>query len=653
MLSSSIPYRSDIDGLRALSIILVLMFHAGLGVSGGFVGVDVFFVISGYLITGSISHHIQMGTFSIGGFWVRRIRRLLPASLCMIAFVLLWGMIALPRSAREELSHSVIANQALCANWYFWSISGYFAGPSESKALLHTWSLAVEEQFYLLYPLVLSLLLQRGRWCAIVALVFLAIASLLFSEYCAHRYPTFNYFSLPTRAWELLLGCVLALLPTVQPFTGFVRNVICGAALCAIIAPAIVYTSNTRFPGLAALAPTVGAALFILINSTSLTWLGKVLTAGPIVALGKISYSVYLWHWPIHVIARHSFGDEQSLLTRFVLVLASVVIGGGSWACVEEPVRRGQVFGGTTRFLQMALTLSVCTILIAAATAEMSRSEPGNQSKVASHFGRDESLPHGVLAIGVVGAPDSEREFLLWGDSHAGSLTQLFAELAEARGIRGAVARRDGYAPLVGVYNDINVIESSKFQLEYSENIADTAVQLRVKHVFLVSRWECKIGCVGDGAADRIDGTIKDGKSKQTSVEDSTRVFREGLRRTIQHLRAAGIKVWFVMQAPVQDGDMVEKARQSLWYWSMMRGVTEAQYGRQQRQVAVVLQGDGWDDLSVIGPSPGWFDAMSFSRISNGTEDFYSDDDHLSAEGAAYYYRNLLVPVFDQMARRQ
>ena len=207
----SLSYRPDVDGLRAVSVLGVLLFHAGLGVSGGFVGVDVFFVISGFLITSILFRELESGTFTLADFWVRRIRRILPAISCLVFVVLAVGYFTLDPKALRDLSKSSIAQSLISANIFFYNDIGYFAERADYKPLLHTWSLAVEEQFYLFYPLVVTLLFNWARKLLVPVLCAVAIASLVLSIYATPQHQSACFFLLPARAWELLAGGLIAI----------------------------------------------------------------------------------------------------------------------------------------------------------------------------------------------------------------------------------------------------------------------------------------------------------------------------------------------------------------------------------------------------------------------------------------------------------
>jgi peptidoglycan/LPS O-acetylase OafA/YrhL len=267
-------YRAEIDGLRAVAVLSVLFFHANIGVSGGYVGVDVFFVISGYLITGLILKECDRGTFRIVEFWERRVRRIVPVLTVVVLSCLVAGWFLLLPLDFKELGQSVVAQAMLLSNVYFWRESGYFAQAAEVKPLLHTWSLAVEEQFYLIYPVALVALTRLSRKALVATIVFLCSVSLILSIYSSYRHPSANFYLLPTRAWELLMGSFLAALPTQRASIRWLTECLSWGGLISILCAACLYGDDTRFPGIAALLPCVGTALVIWANGHTLTSLG-------------------------------------------------------------------------------------------------------------------------------------------------------------------------------------------------------------------------------------------------------------------------------------------------------------------------------------------------------------------------------------------
>jgi peptidoglycan/LPS O-acetylase OafA/YrhL len=298
-------YRPEIDGLRALAVLPVLLFHAGLGMRGGFMGVDIFFVISGYLITTLIARDLQLGCFKMRDFWERRIRRILPAAAVMVIATLIAGAIILLPQSFENLGQSALAQSLMVSNFYFWQQDGYFAAPSDYEALLHTWSLAVEEQFYLILPALLVFLNRKfpARITLVLGLVFLT--SLIWSFLGPYLYPTASFYLLPARAWELLLGSLIAIFAIKVPGGRLGAEFLSLAGIVLMVYPMLTYVPTTPFPGIAAISPCLGAALFIVATRKHGTLARQFLSLSPFVFIGKISYSLYLWHWPLLVFGRH------------------------------------------------------------------------------------------------------------------------------------------------------------------------------------------------------------------------------------------------------------------------------------------------------------------------------------------------------------
>ena len=337
-------YRPEIDGLRAIAVMAVVLFHAGLGVSGGFIGVDVFFVISGFLITSLIIKDLEAGKFTLANFWERRARRIIPAAVVLVFVVLAAGWFLLLPSDYAALGKSAAWHAAFAANIYFWRNTNYFASAAEEQPLLHTWSLAVEEQFYLIVPLLLLALFRfpyfRSRGL-LLALFLIGFAfSLALSIVVVPRMPAVAFYLLPTRAWELLAGSIIAILPAAS-LSRIWREILCGIALITIVVPCFIYTKETPFPGLAALPPCLGTALFIWASGPASTSIQNstfniqnLLAARPVVFIGLISYSLYLWHWPLFAFSTYWALDPLSLPYRLCLVAASFVLAILSWRFV-------------------------------------------------------------------------------------------------------------------------------------------------------------------------------------------------------------------------------------------------------------------------------------------------------------------------------
>ena len=356
---SSLPYRPDIDGLRALAVTLVLIFHVNASaLRGGFVGVDVFFVISGYLIFAITRRELADRTFSLVQFYGRRIRRLFPALMLMLVTVLAVGWFILSAEEYALLGGHVAAGVLYVSNFAYWREAGYFDAASELKPLLHLWSLAIEEQFYLVWPVFAAWLVRSGRgelrW-----ILGLTLASLVGGLIATSMNRTVGFYLSPVRFWEILGGCLLALEVTGPRWRRF-QKFAAPAGLLLIVGAAVSFTGSQRYPGSRALAPTLGAML--IIGAGPATWFNRrVLAARWAVHLGKISYPLYLWHWPVIVVLRLlAPGWRDTPAGQIAAVGLALTLAQLSYALVERPARtidaRGRAWWMMAPWLALGLT---------------------------------------------------------------------------------------------------------------------------------------------------------------------------------------------------------------------------------------------------------------------------------------------------------
>ena len=344
-------YRAEIDGLRAIAVVPIILFHAGFEYfSGGFVGVDVFFVISGYLITTIILSEKEQGTFSLVNFYERRFRRILPALFMVMLVSLIFSLLWLMPSYMEDFSQSLMAVSTFSSNILFWHESGYWEISNELKPLLHTWSLAVEEQYYVLYPLFLMQIWHFRKDWILGSFIVIAAISLATAQWGAYNKPIPTFYLLPTRGWELAIGAGIAYYflyrkQTVRTLLSHksVNEVLGLLGLLMISYAVYVFDKGTPFPSLYALVPTVGTGLIILFSSSQ-TMVGRLLSIKPLVAVGLISYGTYLWHWPLIVFARHLSITEPSELTFAILALLTFPLAYLSWRYIEKPFRTKSIF---------------------------------------------------------------------------------------------------------------------------------------------------------------------------------------------------------------------------------------------------------------------------------------------------------------------
>jgi peptidoglycan/LPS O-acetylase OafA/YrhL len=423
-----VKYRPDIDGLRALAILPVVWFHSNLpGVPGGFTGVDTFFVISGYLITLIIHREVQAGSFSFARFYERRVRRIAPALLLVLLAMTGVAYALLLPYELERYGAAGLAALAMVSNIFFWRTGGYFALADDITPLLHTWSLGVEEQFYLLFPAVL-LAAQRHRRTKL-GIPAILVGSLLLCLVLTARSPAAAFYLLPTRGWELMVGAALAVGLVAVPERLRALAGISGLVLLA--AAAIMISGEDAFPGWRALIPTIGAALIIGAGPAGPA--AQLLSAPPLVYLGRISYSLYLWHWPVFVFMRHWRADSTLPATWSLAGIAgAVVLAILSYHLVEQPARdRRRSFRKLLLVCAAAATMLIIALAAAIVGRGLPQRLPQNVVRLASAHDAYAPLAHVCTDIGIDAAlqrcrigPRGRPTVVLWGDSHAAAISE-------------------------------------------------------------------------------------------------------------------------------------------------------------------------------------------------------------------------------------
>ena len=431
-------YRADIDGLRALAVIPVLFYHAGIpGFPGGFVGVDIFFVVSGYLICGMIEEDIRSGSFSLSNFYKRRMLRILPALFVMFLVTSILAYAYCLPVELEDYSKSLASAVGSVSNVYFAATAGYFDAPAETKPLLHTWSLGVEEQFYLITPLLMLFAYRVLPKHAKLLLAIVAALSFAAAFAVSYRNPTFVFYLTPFRAWELALGALLSIKFIPAPETAFAKNA-CGVIGLLLLLGAIFLGSPSAPLLLMTSLASVGAALVIVSSEGGISTIGRLLSLRPVVVVGLISYSLYLWHWPLIVFQRtDGFLGGSGVMTKLLLIAVSIGIAWLSWKFIERPFRlkakdtsRKIVFG--IALTAMTSAVALCGLVLIAGGAPFRF--PERVVAIASYLAYDPSAAfrsgqcylssnRQQLDVQTCMKPDPERpNYLLVGDSHAAHL---------------------------------------------------------------------------------------------------------------------------------------------------------------------------------------------------------------------------------------
>jgi peptidoglycan/LPS O-acetylase OafA/YrhL len=456
-------YRPDIDGLRALAVVPVLLYHAHLfGMRGGFVGVDIFFVISGFLITGILRSDVATGRFSLTRFYDRRIRRILPAYFVVALATTFAATFILPPQELTNYGRRLASSAAFVSNFFF-ARTGYFAPSSADNPLLHTWSLSVEEQFYVVWPLLMATLclprFARWRGTAILGAFALSLAA---ASYEAFAHPATAFYSSPLRAWELLLGAIIAFgfMPDASRRTNEWLGVI---GIAAIAASILLYSDGgTVFPGIAALLPCLGTGLIIAAGQNGATTAGRLLSARPLVFIGRISYSLYLWHWPIICLARIYLGHELQPLEAAAALLASFCLATLSWHFVENPVRAWRP--PKRRAMPLSLPLGgaiLASLLVTGVVIDKARGWPQRMPEDA-RIAASEKVPAKGASGCLTGANDrrgpredclfgaaSTPRAVLLGDSHASAFAPALDAIARQRGFAVRQWTKASCAPLL------------------------------------------------------------------------------------------------------------------------------------------------------------------------------------------------------------
>jgi peptidoglycan/LPS O-acetylase OafA/YrhL len=642
-------YRPDIDGLRALAILPVVLFHYRVpGFSGGFVGVDVFFVISGYLIAGLIYGEMHQGRFSILKFYERRIRRIFPALFAVLIAATAAAWFILFPSDFERYAGSLFATAFFASNIGFWRELGYFDVVAEQKPLLHLWSIAVEEQFYILFPAILLALAGRSKARALATVSTILAASFAFSVWAVHAGPAFAFYMLPSRAWELMLGAVLAIAGFAAPSSRALREVLAVSGIALIATGVFVFTAATPFPGAAALLPCVGTALVVFTGQAPTT-VNAVLSKRPLVFIGLISYSLYLWHWPLFVFTRDALGRDLRPWETAGLIVLAFALAILSWRFVERPFRkrgfrppRWKLFGGA--LATIALTAG-CGAAVVADRGVPQRYPVDVQkilaglhdvdSRAVTCFGMtgDDVRAGKLCRIGDLSA--EAPSFVLWGDSHAGSIIPAVDAIAKREHRAGLFAATDSCPPLLGVTR----LDAWKCK-DFNDAVIALATRPEIRDVILDARWakNAEGTSYGDEPPGRI--LLADDEGRGIDGPSTNAVFLRGLTRIVEALTAAKKKVILIGSAPeIGWAVPVVLAQMRLRGDTRAMDLPLATHLRRQRNVmadfALMRTKYG---VSVVDPA----DVLCDDRVCHvmrGGVPLYRDEHHLSATAA-----RLLIP---------
>lgn len=652
-------YRPDIDGLRAIAVLAVVFYHLDLAVvPGGYSGVDIFFVISGYLITKILLEEINDSQFSLLAFYERRVRRLMPALFVIMSSATAAGIIVLDPSNLKDFGQSLVAATIFSANILFWHESEYFAPGSLEKPLLHLWSLSLEEQFYFVFPLALALIYRSnkkslGRWLIVAAL--LSFASCIF---LTKAQPQSAFYLLPARAWELLVGALLAqnAVPAVK--TRLQKNIISLAGAVLICSGFILLSKSAVFPGPGALLPVLGTAAIIWSGTGDLPqpFLNRILASRALVLIGLISYSIYLWHWPLIVFAHILLpqGLETSDLLGFFTILFA--LSSATWKYIEKPFRKQKSIpfslhrntGNERGTLRFGLSISALMLGTAMTGVVLHIREglPQRNKHIRelprlaedpqwTEFKKDQEtlrkVRDGQLPR-VIGKISEKPTFILWGDSHANSLINAIEEQAKTANRAGYVASQEfGAKPLAGIggffrkREDSDAVSQNESILRLIEENSDISL------VIIAGFWS-------------LEGKYFDATGEALHETCQIKLTELGLNRTAERLHRAGKSVLLVPDVPT----LSEGIRAKLWAAQIFDQDVEnaakslgsplTEYRRRNEPYTQIFERMRSRFSWTIAPIEAAF-YPSLDRSSlifhNGNL-LYVDSNHLSVHGAKY-----------------
>ena len=558
-------YRPDIDGLRGIAVLCVVLFHAGVGgFSGGFVGVDIFFVISGYLICSIIQREIEERRFSYAKFYARRARRILPALFVVLLACFAAATLVMTGGEMQDFSQSALANIVAVSNIYFWKSANYFSSAAELKPLMMTWSLSVEEQFYLFFPPVL-LLIRRYKWHTGAALAALTAISLLASVWMTSRNPSTAFFLLPSRAWELGVGALLAHYGSRsalagRPMPARRREALGAGGLLAVVYAITCYDEATVFPGIAAALPVLGAAMLIAAHGSVINRF--ILSNKALVFIGLVSYSWYLWHWPMLSFARLAADRPIGLDTALMLVALSFLLAIASWRFVERPFRAGKADDMRTLWRYGAATAAMLAIGVGLAAGQ---GWPQRLPDGFTAIERNAGIPgHPCLAGYGQSAPDlspgcatkgEHGSIALIGDSHAAAIAAGLRAMAVRHGIGFTQLTKASCPTLKGVTRlmasqPTHVRECASFNQAALARVRDDPA---IKIVMLAGYWSAPFDQEPAGQRFVLAGQ----PDVPVTPRQSRQYLREGLAATVGMMTAAGKTVLLVKDVPIFNFDPV------------------------------------------------------------------------------------------------
>ena len=646
-------YRPDIDGLRAIAVLLVVGYHAfPSGVPGGFIGVDVFFVISGFLISTIIFQNLERGSFSFADFYSRRVRRIVPALLMVFVCCYAFGWFTLLPHEYEQLGKHIVSGAGFISNFVLWNEAGYFDNTAITKPLLHLWSLGIEEQFYILWPLALWLAYRNNvKWLVIIMAI--ASVSFLLNIWLIYRNSTATFYSPATRVWELLLGAALADKRCSEYFDGLgkqLRAVLSVIGVCLLALGVGLITSDMHFPGFWALLPTLATAVLIAVGPQ--TVINRALLSNRVLVwLGLISFPLYLWHWPLLSFARIIEGEVLSVAARFTIVSVSILLAWITYAAIEKPFRFGS-YGSHKALLLIGLLLIVGYIGFNSYVRE------GLAFRGPQIVGKDRGYdggPGGTL-VPTCGLPATiSAEFTCWEDTRTPVRFALIGD-SKASSIHGGLVRTstaEGRWLFIGMGSKGSPLPIISDDPRYAQYQYGSAAALKS----LAENKSVEVVLIA--TATRALFRLK----TDTDIEDleaspNYQIAFDGLQRTVDVLKTAGKKVVFLIDNPtlphpedcmprVTTSEVLNRLlNQTLNQRCQLPLQRHLELSRKYRLLLSTLSANNQGTVTLFDTAPFLCDATD--KICSTTKDgrlLYGGTDHISDYAAGLIGRELNLYV--------
>ncbi|MDR0571315.1 MAG: acyltransferase [Rickettsiales bacterium] len=648
-------YSPEIDGLRAISVIFIILYHSSSKLfSGGYIGVDIFFVISGYLITNLIYSEIQINSFSILNFYERRIRRLLPSLLFMIIIItLLCYKYCLPREL-SEFGRSFSAMAIFLVNVFFYrNYAGYFDTLSDTKPLLHAWSLSIEEQFYFFIPLVIIIIYKIKKKYLIIAIGGLFIVSFIASVLMIYNDQRAVFYLLQYRAWELLAGVLLATWPKFRDhkWKQVTINVLSVIAVLFIMIPVFCYTNRTVFPGLAVAPAIIGAVILIQLGANGI--IGKILSKSILVFIGKISYPLYLWHWPLLAILKIHLARSLTTLETLICIIVSFLLAIFSFYIVERPIRSKSILKKQSYIFVFAVTYIVFFGVGGRLIKIFNGFEYRYSSQILS-YEKNKDIPHFITEPCsiiynskeyfpcILGDKNNNQPlFIIWGDSHAGVWSPGVDEIAKEYSISGLRYSTAFCPPVLDLDIKPEFDQIPVKCIDFNDGIIPLVKKYDIKHVAIAAIFGARLG----GLTRKLNAP--------RVFTDQFIVFRNKFNNTVKVLNELGVTVWIVEGIPMHEFPVPDR---------IIRAILA---GKDINSVALdykIHENFYWPVLNILDYVKKNNNNVRFLMIeppicnknicSPGDKNmsYYLDDHHLSISGSIYF-KNTFKLMMETIAK--